>query len=75
MRMTKLALLSIGACLLMGSAGCGNGKTLPVYTEVGLMPGLDGGLDGGLNSGNRLKSPVLRDVYDGSIPEEVYDTP
>lgn len=70
MRMAKLALLSMGACLLMGAAGCGNGKALPVYTEVGLMPGLDGGLDS-----DRLKSPVLRDVYDGSIPEEVYDTP
>ncbi|WP_340023037.1 hypothetical protein MHI24_29065 [Paenibacillus sp. FSL K6-1096] len=69
--MTKLALLSMGACLLIGSAGCGGGKELPEYTGVQLMPGLDGGL--GLQ--DRLNSPVLRDVYDGSIPEEVYDTP
>lgn len=70
MRMTKLALLSLGACLLIGAAGCRGDQALPEYTEVGLMPGLDGGLDS-----DRLKSPVLRDVYDGSIPEEVYDTP
>ncbi|OMF99372.1 hypothetical protein [Paenibacillus sp. FSL R7-0337] len=71
MRMARVCLLWIGACLLLGIAGCASGKEIPEYTDVHNMTGLDGSL----NSRDSLTSPVLRDVYDRSIPEEVYDTP
>ncbi|WP_341347448.1 hypothetical protein [Paenibacillus sp. FSL H3-0469] len=71
MRMARVCLLWMGACLLLGTAGCASGKEIPEYTDVHSMTGLDGSL----NSRDSLTSPVLRDVYDRSIPEEVYDTP
>ncbi|WP_405111754.1 hypothetical protein MHH28_03290 [Paenibacillus sp. FSL K6-1217] len=69
--MARVRILSIGVCLLAGIAGCTSGQEVPEYTDVHSMTGLDGGLD----SRDSLTSPILRDVYDRSIPEEVYDTP
>lgn len=71
MRMERIGFIGVGACLLLGIAGCTAGKQVPEYTDVHSMTGLDGSL----NSRDSLTSPVLRDVYDNSIPEEVYDTP
>ena len=58
----------IGVCLILGMAGCSAGDEAPGYTGSHRMNGLNGKLDspdGGI-------SPVMRDVYDRSIPEEVY---
>ncbi|WNS45811.1 hypothetical protein [Paenibacillus sp. MMS20-IR301] len=57
-----------GICLLLVTAGCSAGSREPEYTHIRSMSGLDGGLD---TQDNRV-SPVMLDVYDRSIPEEVY---
>lgn len=68
--MCKAAVWSgvIGVCLILGLSGCSAGGEAPVYTGVQRMNGLDGKLD----VPDRLISPVMQDVYDRSIPEEVY---
>lgn len=58
----------IGGCLILGTAGCTAGDEAPGYTGSRSMTGLDGRLD----TPDSLTSPVMRDVYDASIPEEVY---
>lgn len=58
----------IGVCVMLGTAGCAAGSEAPGYTGVHKMTGLDGRLD----TPDGLISPVMQDVYDRSIPEEVY---
>ncbi|NQX43792.1 hypothetical protein HQN87_00495 [Paenibacillus tritici] len=71
MRKARVTLLWIGACLIIGTAGCTAGKEVPEHTGVHRM----NELDGSLQSRDGLTSPVMQDVYDRSIPEEVYDIP
>jgi hypothetical protein len=68
--MRKKAVCSgvIGLCLILGTAGCAAGDEAPGYTGTHRMTGLDGRLD----TTDILISPVMQDVYDRSIPEEVY---
>jgi hypothetical protein len=53
---------------MLGTAGCAAGGEAPGYTGIHKMTGLDGRLD----TPDSLISPVMQDVYDRSIPEEVY---
>ncbi|KWX79536.1 hypothetical protein AMQ84_06365 [Paenibacillus riograndensis] len=57
-------------CLLMllGTAGCAAQDQAPGAVEIHRMTDLEGPL-GGTDS---TLSPVIQDVYDRSIPEEVY---
>lgn len=68
--MRKTAVWSgiIGVCLILGTAGCSADDEAPGYTGSHRMNGLDGKLD----SRDGQISPVMRDVYDRSIQEEVY---
>ncbi|ASA20994.1 hypothetical protein [Paenibacillus donghaensis] len=60
--------LGVSASLLLVLTGCFPEEQRPTVTEVETMSNLDGGL--GTEYGPY--SPVLQDVYDRSIPEEVY---
>ncbi|AIQ68455.1 hypothetical protein [Paenibacillus graminis] len=62
--------LQAAACLLMllSTAGCAAQDQAPGAVEIHRMTNLDGPL-GGTDS---TLSPVMQDVYDRSIPEEVY---
>ncbi|CQR55263.1 hypothetical protein [Paenibacillus riograndensis] len=62
--------LQAAACLLMllGTAGCAAQDQAPGAVEIHRMTDLEGPL-GGTDS---TLSPVIQDVYDRSIPEEVY---
>lgn len=62
--------LQAAACLLMllSTVGCAAQDQAPGAVEIHRMTGLDGPL-GGTDS---TLSPVIQDVYDRSIPEEVY---
>ncbi|MNI01535.1 hypothetical protein D3C73_543840 [compost metagenome] len=62
--------LQAAVCLLMllGTAGCAAQDQAPGAVEIHRMTNLDGPL-GGTDS---TLSPVMQDVYDRSIPEEVY---
>ncbi|MEC0168848.1 hypothetical protein [Paenibacillus graminis] len=62
--------LQAAVCLLMllSTAGCAAQDQAPGVVEIHRMTNLDGPL-GGTDS---TLSPVMQDVYDRSIPEEVY---
>ncbi|MHA6532566.1 hypothetical protein [Paenibacillus sp. BAC0078] len=68
--MRRISLWEAGVCLLLllGIAGCTAEDQAPGYMETHRMTGLDAPMD---RSGSLL-SPVMQDVYDRSIPEEVY---
>lgn len=71
MRRTAVWSGIIGACLILGITGCTGGGEAPGYTGIHRMTGLDGRPEiPEIPDG--LISPVMQDVYDRSIPEEVY---
>lgn len=53
---------------LMGVTGCTMKAQSPSVLEINSMTSLDGGTQ----SQYGIQSPVMQDVYDRSIPEEVY---
>lgn len=59
----------VGVCilLLLVLTGCAKAQ-LPRVMEITPMTNLDGNLQ----NQNGSKSPVMQDVYNRSIPEEVY---
>ncbi|MBW4083611.1 hypothetical protein [Paenibacillus sp. S150] len=54
--------------VLLGTAGCAAQDQAPGAVEIRRMTDLDGPLD----RTDSTLSPVMQDVYDRSIPEEVY---
>ncbi|WP_019911536.1 hypothetical protein [Paenibacillus sp. HW567] len=68
--MRRISLWEAGVCLLLllGTAGCAAEDQAPGYMETHRMTDLEAPLD----VNDSLMSPVMQDVYDRSIPEEVY---
>ncbi|UQZ36277.1 hypothetical protein C2I18_23775 [Paenibacillus sp. PK3_47] len=72
MRGTMARRVGMALVLLLGATGCTTSYQAPGYVEIQRMTELDGGPD--LLQQDRPLSPVMRDVYDRSIPEDVYST-
>lgn len=58
------------AILLLVLAGCSHEEEAPVYKELREMPAMKNSLDS--ESRYEPLTPVMQDVYDRSIPEDVY---
>ncbi|WP_410511663.1 hypothetical protein PaeBR_16515 [Paenibacillus sp. BR2-3] len=65
-------LLGALALLLPVLAGCSIEKQAPVYSRLTELPSLDRALP--RDARYEPLSPVIQDVYDRSIPEDVYST-
>ncbi|KGE16656.1 hypothetical protein [Paenibacillus wynnii] len=58
--------------MMLVLAGCSKEEQAPVYTELREMPSMKESL----HTDTRYEplTPVMQDVYDRSIPEDVYST-